>query len=260
MTNKKQGMNAPFSYFGGKSRLAKTIIELIPTHKTYAEVFGGAAWILFKKPPVSLEALNDLDKYLMNFYRVTKHHMAALIDEVITLQPGRDIFYMLRDDLERPTLTDIQKAAIYYYLQRFAFCGRPNKPTLDVSPGRIPNFRPELARRVLPLVAERLKSVMLENLPWDRFIKLYDSADTFFFIDPPYIGHNEYRHNFIADDFNQLADVLNNLKGKFLMTHSDTPQIRSLFKDCNMEPVQVGYCASHGKGKATGQELLIRNY
>jgi len=65
--------------------MATAIIERIPKHKTYAEVFGGAAWVLFKKAPSRVEILNDLDRSLMNFYRVSKYHLEALINEVATL-------------------------------------------------------------------------------------------------------------------------------------------------------------------------------
>lgn len=256
------GLNAPFPYFGGKSRLAQEIIARVPQHKTYAEVFGGAAWILFKKPPTGLEALNDLDRHLMNFYRVARFHPETLIEEVCALQPSRDLFYQLRDDLDRPTMTDIQRAAVYFYLQRYAFAGRPNKPTLATSPNRPPRCRPDVARRTLPMVAERLKSVMLEALPWDRFIALYDSPDTFFFVDPPYWGHNEYRHNFKADDFIRLAAVLITLKGRFLMTHTDSPKIRNLFAGLKVEPVTALYSASRQSGGpgTAGREVFITNY
>ena len=174
-------MNSPIPYFGGKSRAAAAIIERIPSHKTYAEVFGGAAWVLFKKPPSKLEILNDLDRHLMNFYRITKHHLEPLVEEVAALQPGRDFFYHLREEIERPALTDIQRAAAYYYVQRHAFAGRPRIPSLATSPGRPVRCRAAVARRILPQVAERLKEVMLENLPWDRFIKLYDTPGDLLF-------------------------------------------------------------------------------
>jgi DNA adenine methylase len=258
-------MDSPIPYFGGKSRLAQTIIGRIPAHKTYAEVFGGAAWILFKKPPSTLEALNDLDRHLMNFYRVAKHHPEALAEELAGLQPGREPFYLLREELDRPLLTDIQRAAAYYFIQRQAFAGRPGKPTLGTRSGRPVMIRAAVFRRVIPLVAERLKAVMLENLPWDKFMALYDSPRTFFFIDPPYMGHREYRHNFTRDDFDRLAAALKALKGRFLLTHTDSPEIRALFKGPGLfvEEVELVYTAQQmvgGRGRRIGHEVLITNY
>jgi DNA adenine methylase len=256
-------MNSPLPYFGGKSRMAQAIINHIPKHKTYAEVFGGAAWILFRKPPAQVEILNDLDRHLMNFYRVTKYHLESLVSEVAALQPGRDIFYMLREELDRPTLTDIQRAAAYYYIQKQAFAARPNKPSYATGPNRSPGFKPATARKILPMVAERLQSVVLENLPWERFINLYDSPETFFFIDPPYIGHNEYRHSLKREDFSFLAKVLGGIEGKLLLTHTDTDEIKTIFKGFNFEPIEVGYSAgnlSGGQKRMPGKEVFISNY
>ena len=242
--------------------MAAAIIERIPKHKTYAEVFGGATWVLFKKPPSTAEVLNDLDRHLMNFYRVAKHHPEALAEEISTLQPGRDLFYLFREELDRPLLTDVQRAALYYYVQRHAFAGRPGKPTLATSHSRPVRCRAEVARRIIPTVADRLKEVMLENISWERFIKLYDSPDTFFFVDPPYLGHHEYRHNFKEADFAELAEMIKQINGKFLMTHTDG-KIGNYFKGLRMEPIMVPYSTrqlTKGQPQAIGHELLISNY
>lgn len=243
--------------------MASAIIDRIPKHKTYAEVFGGAAWVLFKKPPIAKEVLNDLDRHLMNFYRVTKYHLEALIEEVCALQLGRDHFKFLRDELDRPAMTDIQRAAAYYFVQRQAFSGRPGKPSLATFHSRPVSCRQTVARTMLPLAAERLKAVFLENLPWERFVKLYDNHDTFFFVDPPYIGHTEYRHNLKLADFEALADTLKNLKGRFLMTHTDSPEIRALFHGLNFETIDASYQVNNlisGKKHQAGKEILISNY
>lgn len=243
--------------------MAKTIIDRIPEHKTYAEVFGGAAWILFKKQPSRAEVLNDLDSYLMNFYRVSKYHLDALVEEVATIQTGRKMFYMLRDELDRPMMTDIQKAAAYYYVQRQAFSGRPRNPSFASHAGRSSRCKASAARKILPQVADRLKSVTLENLPWERFIKLYDSPETFFFIDPPYMGHCEYRHNFKPDDFISLGETLKSTKGKWLLTHTDQPEIREMFKKFNIIKTLIPYTCNlslQGSKLMQGKEVMITNY
>lgn len=243
--------------------MASAIIDRIPKHKTYAEVFGGAAWVLFKKPPSAKEVLNDLDRHLMNFYRVTKYHLEALIEEVCALQLGRDHFKFLRDELDRPAMTDIQRAAAYYFVQRQAFSGRPHKPSLATFHSRPVSCRQAVAKTMLPLAAERLKAVFLENLPWERFVKLYDSPNTFFFVDPPYIGHNEYRHNFKLADFEALASALKSLNGSFMMTHTDSLEIRALFDGLKFETIDVSYSANKltsGQKRMIGKEVLISNY
>ena len=105
----------------------------------------------------------------------------------------------------------------------------------------------------------------MENLPWEKFIALYDTPQTFFFIDPPYMGHTEYRHNLKMEDFDRLAAALKSLQGKFLLTHTDQPEIRALFKGrgFKVETVELLYTAPiKAKSDKTrqGHEVLITNY
>ena len=72
-------LNSPFKWVGGKSRLRKAIIPLIPAHTCYIEPFAGAAWVLFGKPPSSVEVINDIDQELINFFRVVKENPEELI-------------------------------------------------------------------------------------------------------------------------------------------------------------------------------------
>lgn len=79
-------------WLGGKSQLARTIVELMPEHKTYVEVFGGAGWVLFKKTPSPFEVINDVNDDLINLYRVLKFHFDAFITEFDLLLFSRTIF------------------------------------------------------------------------------------------------------------------------------------------------------------------------
>lgn len=57
-------INSPIKWVGGKSRLRKFIIPLIPAHTCYVEVFGGAGWVLFGKQPSQVEVLNAIQAKL----------------------------------------------------------------------------------------------------------------------------------------------------------------------------------------------------
>ena len=90
-------MNSPIAYVGGKSLLAKTIVPMIPAHKTYCEVFAGAGWIFFKKEPSRFEALNDLDGDLIAFYKVIKYHLEEFLKQFEWAVCSREWFHDWRE-------------------------------------------------------------------------------------------------------------------------------------------------------------------
>lgn len=117
-------MDSPLTYVGGKSKLSAEIISLIPDHKIYCEVFAGAGWVFFRKDPSKSEVLNDLDSDLISFYRVLQNHLEEFLKQFKWLLQSREQFEDWKSQLDGRGLTDIQKAARYYYLQRLCFGGR----------------------------------------------------------------------------------------------------------------------------------------
>jgi DNA adenine methylase len=102
----------------------------------------------------------------------------------------------------------------------------------------------------------RLSKVMIENLPWDEVIKRYDRPQTFFYLDPPYYKAPCYKHNFYElEDYAKIASILRGIKGSFILSLNDHPDIREIFKDFRIIPVKLNY--SVGKEKTTGEELII---
>ncbi len=122
-------LKSPLAWLGGKSRLADRIIDRIPPHTAYCEVFAGAAWVLFKKPESKVEIINDINRELITLYRCVKHHLPALVEQFRWMLVARDEFDRF---LKTPadTLTDIQRSARFYYLAKAAFGARVNK--LDI--------------------------------------------------------------------------------------------------------------------------------
>ncbi|MCP3943934.1 MAG: DNA adenine methylase, partial [Desulfobacteraceae bacterium] len=134
-------MKSPLAYIGGKSKLSKQIVSLIPEHKIYCEVFSGGAWVFFRKPPSKVEVINDLDSDLISFYRVVQNHLEEFLKQFKWLLTSREMFKDWKDQLEARGLTDIQKAARYYYVQRLAFGGRVRNRSYGVQiDGRTPRI------------------------------------------------------------------------------------------------------------------------
>ena len=108
-------INSPFKWVGGKSRLRKSIIPLIPDHECYVEPFGGAAWVLFGKTPSRVEVLNDIDEELINFFRVVRHQPEDLIKSFDLELVSRSEFRRL-GDTEPLSLSEVERAHRFYYL------------------------------------------------------------------------------------------------------------------------------------------------
>lgn len=118
-------------WIGGKRRLAKQILPLIPEHTCYVEPFCGAGAIFFLKEPSKVEVLNDINGDLVNLYRVVRCHLEEFVRQFKWAMVSRQVFEWLR--ITRPeTLTDIQRAARFYYLQKQAFGGKVDGRTTDM--------------------------------------------------------------------------------------------------------------------------------
>ena len=245
---------------GGKSLLAKRVIERIPAHDCYVEPFAGAAWVLFRKPESKAEVLNDINRDLVTLYRVVKHHLEEFIRYFKWALISRDEFKRLKD--ENPdTLTDIQRAARFYYLQQLCFGGRITSPSFGYSAQRGPRLNLLRIEEQISAAHLRLARVYVECLPYAELITRYDRPETFFYIDPPYWNCENYYGDglFSREDFARLAVQLAAIEGKFLLSLNDTPGVRKTFAAFTMEEVKTQYTCSNGKNMKAG-ELLIRNY
>lgn len=253
-------MGALIPYFGGKSRLAKNIIARFPEHQCYVEVFAGAANVFFAKEARGTEVINDLDPDLITLYRTVKHHPEELHRQFKYVLVSRDEFKRLMK-VEPDTLTDIQRAARYLYLQRMCFGGRSRGRTFGTSTTGVPRLNLFTLQRLLEEAWIRLGQVMIECLDFRDLIPRYDREYTLFFLDPPYWKIDGYAHNFVEQDFLDLAEVLAGIKGRFLMTINDTPEVRDIFKRFRIEEVELKYSMSKKEGSRAQRrtELIIGN-
>lgn len=251
-------MGALIPYFGGKSRLAKNIIARFPEHQCYVEVFAGAANVFFAKEARGTEVINDLDLDLVTLYRTVKHHPEELHRQFKYVLISRDEFSRLLQ-VNPDTLTDIQRAARYLYLQRMCFGGRSKGRSFGTSTTGVPRLNLFTLQRLLDEAWLRLSQVMIECLDFRDLIPRYDREHTLFFLDPPYWKFNCYEHNFAEKDFYDLAEVLAGIKGRFLMTINDTPEVREIFKRFWIDEVELKYSMSKKEGSRSQirTELLI---
>lgn len=260
-------MNPPIKWMGGKSKLRNRIIAEMPAHTCYVEVFGGAGWVLFGKTPSPVEVYNDINSELVNFFRVAKSQPEELIQALDLLPVARDI-YMAWKHADLAKLSELERAARFYYLLKQCFGGRwdGDKPRSDFGYSVVAHsgFNPDNVEAAIRRTFERLKRVYVENLDCVELIKRYDSPDTFFFCDPPYVGTEEYSAgSFTDDDQARLAQALKGIQGRFLLTNSDHPLVRELYDGCAFQEVDVFYSVGSSKtdgARAAKGELIVTNY
>lgn len=251
-------MRGPLSYVGGKNRLARLIIDRIPQHTTYVEPFAGGAQVFFQKTPSSVEVLNDLDGELVNFYRVCQHHYEELQRYLRFILRSREEY----DRLQRTppdTLTDILRAARYFYLQKTSFGGRITRQSMSRHVSKPPGFPSVNISQIIEDTHERLLKVQIERLPYQQVIDKYDTPETFFYIDPPYYGIECYRYNLGNEEFGRMAELLESIKGKFILSLNDVPDVRAIFSRFRVEAVELPYSIQRHPGRRYS-ELLISNF
>jgi DNA adenine methylase len=251
-------MTGPLSYIGGKNRLAKAIIEIFPEHKTYVEAFAGGAQVFFHKEPSKVEVLNDRDGEIVNFFRVCQAHHEELIRYFRHVLVSREWFGLLRRT-DPTTLTDIQRAARYLYLLKSSFASLIRNPSYHWHVVQPPGLNLERLPELIEKAHKRLERTQIECSSYEEILKRYDRPETLFYLDPPYWGIELYRYNLGPDDFKVLEEHLRSLRGKFVLSLNDVPEVRSLFKHFYIKNVQLHYTSQKTSGRRYN-EVFITNF
>jgi DNA adenine methylase len=251
-------MVGPISYIGGKNRLATKIISLLPEHTTYVEPFAGGAQVLFHKPPSNVEVLNDLDFDIVNFFRVCQWHYEELIRYLRYCLASRTL-HELQVKTDPTTLTDIQRAGRFFYLQKNSFGGLILKQKFHYGVTQPSNYNPTRIPEIIERAHQRLYRVQIESLPYEQVLDKYDRPTTVFYLDPPYWGPKLYRFNFNEADFQSLARRLLKLKGRFILSLNDRPEVRKVFGPFRITPCKITYTAKQNASERF-RELLITNF
>lgn len=254
-------MNSFMAWVGGKKALRDEILARFPPdYKRYIEVFGGAGWVLFHKPPGSdFEVFNDFNGNLVNLYRCVRERPEALREELRYLLNSRlDFEYMKRMLHSQAVLPDVRRAAYYYALIRYSYAAGTS--TFGSQPHAMWNNFP-----LIEAAAERLQKVVIENKDCVRLLRQYDRAESFFYCDPPYYNAEQYYEAVKEDGFDHrgLAETLFDIKGKFLLSYNDCPEIRVLYDRPGIvieETTRLSNIAQRYDNGKQYPELLIANY
>ncbi len=244
----------PFA--GAQTTLLSFILKRIPSHRIYVEVFGGSAMVLLNKPPSQIEVYNDVDGELTNLFEVIRRHPRAFkLGFKFLLNSPHLLSLWRNEELKDP----IEKAIRTYY---FYYCFRfPQAPSWRILKGERwgGTHIKTMFRSLLKIekIYERIKNIYVDNSDFRDCFKRWDSPNTFFFCDPPYWDITLYKHEFSKQDHFDLRNIVRKLKGKWLITYGDGPEIRRLYLGYHFEKIYAPYL--HGT-RRTRQHLFISNY
>lgn len=244
-------------WIGGKSRLSEHIQSIFPAHTCYVEAFCGAAAIFFSKVPSDVEVINDINGELINLYRIVQHHLEEFVRQFKWALSSRQVYEWEKAKVPA-TLTDIQRAARFYYLQKLAFGGRVENQSFGTATTSGPRLNLLRIEEDLSQAHLRLQGAVVENLPWDAVIRKYDRPHTLFYLDPPYWQTEGYGVEFGMDQYEIMADLAKSVEGSLVISLNDHPDIRRVFDGLHMESLAIRYTVGGGAGTAA-RELLIWN-
>ena len=254
-------INSFMAWVGGKKALRDEILARFPrNYKRYIEVFGGAGWVLFHKPPGNdFEVFNDFNGNLVNLYRCVREQPDALRNELRYMLNSRlDFEYMKGMLHSQAVLPDVRRAAYYYALIRYSYAAGTS--TFGSQPHAMWNNFP-----LIESAAGRLQKVVIENKDCVKLIRQYDRPESFFYCDPPYYNADQYYEAVSSDGFDHagLADALLGIKGKFLLSYNDCPEIRALYDRPGIVIEGISRLSNIAQRYENGKqypELLISNY
>lgn len=253
---------SPLIWLGGKSKVAHEIIRRMPDHKVYVEPFGGAAHVLAQKEPVEYEIYNDIDGELVNFLMIARDKPEELARACETLPYSRQLYEEWRDG-EWPE-DKFQRAVRFFYLNR---CGisKGNGPktyrtgwrhSAKVNAAKAYHSAVEL----LQSFANRLRYVQIEHNDFREILRVYDTPDTLFYVDPPYFGREQYyAGGFTEQDHRDLAEMLSKIKGKAIVSYYDDPLLQELYPGWRRETFTAIKQVVNGTN-CKAEELLLMNF
>ena len=220
-------------WLGGKRNLAKRICAIIDAAPcvTYAEPFVGMGGIFLRRTArPRAEVINDRGRDIANLFRILQRHYPQFLDTLRFQLTTRAEFLRLVQ-VDPDTLTDLERAARFLYLQRTAFGGKVSGRNFGVARERPARFNLTTLEPMLEDLHSRLAGVVIECLDWSDFIPRYDSEGTLFYLDPPYWGcEDDYgKAMFERADFQRMTQLLAGIKGRFILSLNDLPEVRETF-------------------------------
>jgi DNA adenine methylase len=217
-------MKTPISYYGGKQTMLKHLLQLVPQHEIYCEPFFGGGALFFAKEKSDVEIINDSNGEVVNFFKIVKTKFSELQKEIKGTLHSRELYKKAMVVYEHPAMfTEVQRAWAFWTLTNQGFAsmigswgfGKTNSKEKSLS-----NKREDFTKEY----ADRLKMAQIESNDALKVIARADSKETFFYIDPPYIGSDMGHYSGYSEaEYEKLLSALTKVKGKFLLSSYPSP-------------------------------------
>ncbi|RJS73512.1 DNA adenine methylase [Methanophagales archaeon] len=224
-------------WYGGKARLVKHLLQLIPPHKIYLEVFGGGAALLLSKQPAQLEIYNDIDSNLYNLFRVIRDDklFPIFLHKVKWTLYSREEWRRARKSY-RYANNPVEKAVRFFITIRQSFAKYTHSWSYSLKE-KSPAKSYFAFIDELEALHRRLRTVQIENLDWKKCIRKYNNESVFLYGDPPYVKEarrlksDVYSHEFTKEDHEEFVEfLLNEWQGKAMISGYRNPIYERLEK------------------------------
>lgn len=264
----KINLKTPVSYYGGKQKLATTILKLIPKHTLYCEPFVGGAAIFFAKEASAVEIINDTNKELINFYRTVQNDFVSLEKEIRITLHSRDLHRKAHVINGNPDMfSEIKRAWAVWVLSTQSFASKLDGNwgydiAKNTTTKKITNKRDSFTE----VFAMRLQNVQIECTDALRIIESRDTPEAFFYCDPPYYNSDcAHYDGYTLEDFERLLKVLSGIKGKFMLSSYPSPILKQYTKEQGWSQIEIEQSVSVAnnnskKGRKAKTEVITANY
>ena len=266
------GKKIAFGWYGGKFSHLDFLLPLLPNDALhFCDVFGGSAAVLINREPAPVETYNDLDSELVNFFSILRHReMGEQLLREIALTPFSREELTLACSPEED-VGPIERARRFYVRARQTRTGLAQTSSTGRWAQCILTSRSGMAGAVsrwigsienLPQIIDRLMRVQIDNAPALEVIERYDTPDTLFYLDPPYVHESRGdKHAYMGEmsdsEHENLARLLNGIQGRAAISGYRTELYDSIYANWNRVDAPQKICHSVRQPR---QESLWMNY
>jgi DNA adenine methylase len=256
-------VNTVFPYPGGKTYMANWIINHFPRHNSYVEPFGGGASVLVNKPKSNVEVYNDRDGDVVHFFRVLRNRPDELVDWLDSRPYAKDLhekYARAYYSGYRPD-DDVERAGRFFYLRKSQFVGKYNGYS-GFRSGSKRNIAEGFSGAVdkLEAFATRFKSVQIENRDYAEVLSRFDSSDSLFYCDPPYVEEGDDLYSGDSFDHSRFVDAITSVDGYWIVSYTDLPPGLTDYHTVEKEQAQHMRKGQDEMKRSTRTERLVMNF